>query len=610
MSALKAAPMPGPDPHILQTLYDALPDPVIVADVLGTVLSANTAAAVAFARDAASLAGMPLCALLCADVAGNALANGGLVQYRRGDGTTFSAMTRSVAVNDGSGTPVAMLHMLQCPTEQPDDLPRQRAIDSALEAISEGIAVYDPHERLILCNTAYRQLFAPGGDHLHVGATVSEIVAALRTVEGLSPLPPGTPAAEQWLEQQVQLFRKADGRARTIPFGQGRWLRSENTVTADGNTVSIRVDVTDMKEIELALDRQRQDYATLVESIPLFIARISPALAYTFVNGHFATLVGWSPNAVIGHSVVEVEQSGNALRDQLRSLTLEQPMATCEEEMSSTEGTGMWVHWTRFAVFEGRHLIEYVTVGRDVTESKLQQLRIADQSAELRRKNEALGQFTSTVSHDLKAPLRHVSMFSEMIADDIADGRLDEVPVYAQELRKSARRMLQLVDSLLEYSRIADRIVNRQSVRVRDVVDDALGNLQADIAESAARIEIGSLPDVVGDPELLKRLFQNVIGNAIKYRRPGVAPVVTIEGHCENGTVRFVFTDNGIGVEPVYAEKIFEIFQRLHRDEAVYPGTGVGLSLAKRIADSHKGMITLDPAYRDGARFVVTMPAS
>ncbi|KQV34345.1 MULTISPECIES: ATP-binding protein [unclassified Rhizobium] len=251
-----------------------------------------------------------------------------------------------------------------------------------------------------------------------------------------------------------------------------------------------------------------------------------------------------------------------------------------------------------------------VSLRIDVTDLKAQQDRLAEQTTELQRKNEALNQFTATVSHDLKAPLRHLSMFSDMIAEDVAAGQLDELPVYAQHLGQSARRMDQLINSLLEYARIVDQITNWQQVSLAEVVREAIANLDSFISEAGAIIDIGALPRVRGDVELLKCLCQNLIGNAVKYRREGVVPIVKIYGEARKGIATLVVEDNGIGVDPRYAAKIFDVFQRLHRDDSHYPGTGIGLSLAKRIAESHKGSIELDASFEDGARFVVTLPAS
>ena len=120
--------------------------------------------------------------------------------------------------------------------------------------------------------------------------------------------------------------------------------------------------------------------------------------------------------------------------------------------------------------------------------------------------------------------------------------------------------------------------------------------------------EIGPLPKVQGDPELLRRLVQNLVGNAIKYRHPDRGPIVRVNGRAVGQQVELAVEDNGIGIDPRFATRIFEVFQRLHHDESTYGGTGIGLALAKRIAESHNGSIHLDTSFTEGARFVVTLP--
>ncbi len=267
-----------------------------------------------------------------------------------------------------------------------------------------------------------------------------------------------------------------------------------------------------------------------------------------------------------------------------------------------------WMLWSLLAVFDGTRVSEVISVGRDITMQMQQQERIARQTAELQRKNDALNQFTGTVSHDLKAPLRHIAMFSDMINDDIQSGNLGDLPSYAAHLRQSARRMDRLIESLLDYSQIAYQIGNWTPVLLSEVVADAILNLESLIRSADAEIEVGDLPLIRGDAELLKRLAQNLIGNAIKYRRAGVPPSIRVFGESRGDTDYFYVEDNGIGIDPRFATKIFDVFQRLHRDESVYPGTGIGLALSKRIVESHNGTIELDTGFTKGARFIIAFP--
>ena len=249
-----------------------------------------------------------------------------------------------------------------------------------------------------------------------------------------------------------------------------------------------------------------------------------------------------------------------------------------------------------------------ICLGYDITEFQEKHNSIAAQSAELQRKNEALGQFAAIVSHDLKAPLRHIAMFADMMNDDIANQKYDELSLYAHHVRNSAIRMDRIIKSLLQYSQIAYRIISRSNFDAASVVISAIQNLETLVEEAKAEILVGKLPIMNGDAELMRHLMQNLISNAVKYRRPGIKPKILISAMETADEIALIVEDNGIGIDPKHANKIFGPFQRLHKDEKTYEGFGIGLALCKQIAESHDGSIELDTSYTDGSRFVVHLP--
>lgn len=618
--------MPAAQTDFVQALYDNFPDPIVFADMDHAILAVNASALKQFGYEGEDIVGCPARMLYATDrdferarrqsLEALAVKNfaEGIYRYRRLDETVFTARLRVTAVINSAGEKTGFVGIIRDISDYLElDRERKKAseiLDTALQAIPEGFAIFDANERIIVYNDAYKQICGAAGSRLKIGMTAEEIVTAVYEAGFYPDAPVGSPHAAAWLEGRVSAFRNPRGDNQIFEYGNGQWLRVEDFKTEDGNTVALRIDVTDLKRAEIALERQRLEYYTLVQNIPDFICRISCDLRYTFVNDRYARLVGMPADDLIGKPLLDFvpERDRDRLVTTLKSLSADEPLAAREQHRKLADGRDLWLFWSNIAVFDGDELAEYVTVGRDITELKRQQQRIAQQSAELQRKNDALNQFTGTVSHDLKAPLRHMSMFSEMIVEDVASGNLEELPVYAGHLRQSARRMDQLIDSLLDYAQIADEIVSWQAVSLDDVISDTILNLDSFIVEADASIEVSDLPRLKGDPELLKRLCQNLIGNAIKYRRENVKPVIRIYAETDEDTIRIVFEDNGIGVDPRFSRKIFDVFQRLHRDETLYPGTGIGLALAKRIAESHGGSIELDTAFTSGARFVVTLP--
>jgi signal transduction histidine kinase len=230
-------------------------------------------------------------------------------------------------------------------------------------------------------------------------------------------------------------------------------------------------------------------------------------------------------------------------------------------------------------------------------------------AAELRRSNAELEQFAYAASHDLQEPLRKVASFCQLLEKRYSDRLDDRGRQYIDLAVDGAKRLQVLINDLLTFSRVGRASDARVRLPLGQALDTAIGALSASIEQSGAVIEPPEwLPEVVGDPTLLTMVWQNLIGNAIKFRAPERSPAVRITvGDGPDGAWRFCIADNGIGIAPEFAEKVFVIFQRLHGRDA-YPGTGIGLALCKRIIEHHGGTISLDTAYPDGARICFTLP--
>jgi signal transduction histidine kinase len=219
---------------------------------------------------------------------------------------------------------------------------------------------------------------------------------------------------------------------------------------------------------------------------------------------------------------------------------------------------------------------------------------LEEQTQELQRSNRELEQFAYVASHDLQEPLRKVSSFCQMLERRYG-GQLDErADQYIHFAVDGAQRMQQLINDLLEYSRVGRLTTPQVDVDLMGILRVALGNLETAIEESGAEVTWDDLPTVRGEAPLLTQVLQNVISNAIKFRSEA-APRIHIGVRREGEFWEFWCSDNGIGIEPQYAERVFQIFQRLHAKE-VYSGTGIGLAIGKKIVEYHGGRIWIDPA--------------
>jgi len=236
-----------------------------------------------------------------------------------------------------------------------------------------------------------------------------------------------------------------------------------------------------------------------------------------------------------------------------------------------------------------------------------------EQAVELRRSNAELEQFAYVASHDLQEPLRKVTSFCQLLEKRYRNELDDRGVEYIDFAVDGAKRMQVLINDLLTFSRVGRLNAARTDVDLDAALDDGLANLAAAIEESAADIvrPAEPLPRVLGDPTLLAMLWQNLIGNAMKFHREGVAPRIAIEWERPADPTgehySFTLSDNGIGIAPEFVEKVFVIFQRLHGRDS-YGGTGIGLALCKKIVEHHGGAIWIDTSYTDGTRFRFTLP--
>ena len=232
---------------------------------------------------------------------------------------------------------------------------------------------------------------------------------------------------------------------------------------------------------------------------------------------------------------------------------------------------------------------------------------LARANGELARSNAELQQFAYVASHDLQEPLRMVSSYTQLLAKRYRgklDADADEFIGYAVE---GVTRMQQLIDDLLAYSRIGSQSKPLEPTDVGEVLRRTLANLEVAIAECGAEVVATTpMPTVLADPVQLTQVFQNLIGNALKYRA-AATPRVEISAEARGGEWLFAVRDNGIGIAPEYFERIFLIFQRLH-SRAEYPGTGIGLAITKRIVERHGGRIWVQSAPGEGATFTFTIP--
>jgi signal transduction histidine kinase len=235
-------------------------------------------------------------------------------------------------------------------------------------------------------------------------------------------------------------------------------------------------------------------------------------------------------------------------------------------------------------------------------------------SERLEQSNQELQDFVFVASHDLQEPLRKIQTFADLVTSRCSDSLDPQGKDYIRRMQTAAKRMRGLIRGALEYSRSAEKSEFFHRIELVKPVQEAMADLKLLIEETDAAIEVGKLPTIEADDGLMRRLFQNLIGNSLKFRRSDKRPVIKIYGEecsppTSNGQAfcRIVVEDNGIGFDEVFLDRIFKAFQRLHgRDK--YDGTGIGLAICKKVVESHHGDITAKSVPGEGSSFIVTLP--
>jgi len=327
---------------------------------------------------------------------------------------------------------------------------------------------------------------------------------------------------------------------------------------------------------------------------------------FRLVNRQLAYILGYDEDELIGRPALGfvLMEDRNAVRDNAVRMLKAGSSVGYEFRIITKQARIKWVMETVTPVHYHK---KRATLGSliDVTERKQMEERLKQITLDMQRSNTELEQFAYVISHDLHEPLRMVSSYTQLLAKryrNELDADADEFISYAVD---GARRMQALLNDLLGYSRVGTRGKPFALVDCQRVVEQAMSNLRIAIEECGASVTYDVLPGVLGDEGQLVRLFQNLIGNGIKFRG-AEAPCVHISALRWHNIVTFSVKDNGIGIDPQHSRTIFEIFRRLHTREE-YPGTGMGLAICRKIVERHGGRISVQSRPGEGSTFFFTI---
>lgn len=597
---------------ILNALHSVLREPAVIAGCDGRVLSVNNAFSVRFGVDEAAIKGASIVDLCGDEALSKDCAVLPITLPGRLEEAAFAqVMIRAMRAGERvAGYCATCLDGLKDCSAEPCDVDY---LDQAIEAVPQGVIVWDASDRLVVANEKARARYRAHGIELVAGCErVATLAAGMRAgVFGTKYV---------GLERAIKALTTLRGRDREPTaervgierLSDDRWLKVTSHLMPSKWLLSFYEEITALDTDKQKLVTSADYFNTLLQYVPDLIVHIGPDYRIEYANAAFAAATGRSVSELIGQpsNLYFDDALGAPIGDILNDVTPENANFSFDRRWKKGNGEFAWLRWSANALFSDDKAVGIVATGRDISLEYQQQINLKDKSDELAKKNRSLEQFAAVVSHDLKAPLRHIAVFADMMVEDIENGEMGDLQSYAQQVRQSAQRMDRVVRKLLEYSQVAYKLVSYSRVALADVTIQAIQNIEREIEEARAEVLLSNLPSLSGDPDLLRQVMQNLIGNAVKYRRSGVTPKIRIYATEGARSVNLFVEDNGIGIDPKYSETIFTAFQRLHRDDRVYDGFGIGLALCRQIVESHKGTIELDTSYDQGARFTIRLPMS
>ena len=516
-------------------------------------------------------------------------------------------------------------------------------LQSVLNSMSEGLVVTDESGKFTLWNPAAEKILGLGSTDLpgqewarHYGLFLPDTVTPFPT-------------------NQIPLLRAIRGEVSTTEMfvrnsklGEGNWIEVSagplkdkdgavrGGVAAFRDTTQRRADEREIRKLNDELERRVVERTAQLEAANKELADQKFAVdqhaivavtdthgTLTYVNDRLCAVSGYSREELIGqnHRIMKSNQHSSDFFESMYRAISNGKVWRGEVKNRAKDGSFFWLDSTivPFVGTDGRPW-QYVAIRADITQLKQAEARDRQRTAELEAANNELEAFSYSVSHDLRAPLRHIGGFSKMLVEEFGSTLDPTAQHYLDRIQSGTQKMGLLVDELLNLARVGRQPLNRHLTQLNSIVTEVITILQPESEGRQVEWVIADLPATECDPVLVRQLFQNLLANALKFTRSRVgvdanagaetpAPtraVIEVSHKGEDGRTVFIVRDNGVGFNMKYVDKLFGVFQRLHRAEE-FEGTGIGLATVQRIVQKHGGRVWAEAEVDKGAVFYFTL---
>jgi len=500
----------------------------------------------------------------------------------------------------------------------------EKRLYSALDDFDETFILCDSEDRIVMTNKRFRERNAPLMDRLTEASTYEDY---LRLALPLGFFPDAAGREEAWIAERLAQRRNPDAPLEA-QRRDGVWLLVQDHRLPDGSTITMGRNITERKRTEDLLVQNEARFRAIFESSKAGIATWGLDGRFLTANEAFCEFVGYSAEALVGRmSAGNLRQPGEDEGLDLtgRMLLGEIPHITRDRQYRRSDASTVWGRTTVAGVRgkDGR-LQYFVAVVIDITEAREARTRIERINLELDQRvrertselnnaierleeaNRELDSFNFSIAHDLRQPLSAIGGFADLLQDPAVKDSPGDLSAFAAEVELNAHRMEQMIEALLRFSNVGRGELKRSRVDMKQAAQAALDNL-ASVARLRAEVTIGDLPEAQGDEALLRHVWSNLIGNALKYSGKAEAPKVEIRGERRDGRLEYTVRDNGVGFDMRHLGDLFGVFQRLPTS-AGFEGTGVGLAIVQRIVRRHGGQVTAESVPGQGATFRFTLP--